>query len=661
MIRLKTIFTWDNFHFYALILLVMILSMHYWYVGCVLIVFLYVLRKRLNFILLTLILLSYIGMFIMYLPSESLVDQSFLITDKTNHDTYYTYLVKNGLKTYELNHKSDFQIGDVVYIKGEVECFRKQTSPGGFDSYYYNLGRHIRGRVRVVEIKYQSNIMIFKLKAVDNPFMRLIKDQDILDISVYDFLFTLSSLHLSFIVFLMYKVFYFLDVKNKEKYLLISIILAIFYVIGESILVLSLFIYYALKYINKLFNLSLSAFEIEVVGFIFILIIQPMSIYNYSFIVIYTIVFMNYLKVNQSNLSNLLYTPLILLPFLVIFQGKIDLFMLFLIPLLSLLLKYIYTPVIILVTLIPTLNLIEPLRDFFESIFSFLSVYNFKFYLPVLSVVFIVLYLMLLIYMDLAYTKISYTKRLACVLCLICISYIYTLKPVPDQVIFLDVGQGDSSIIFKNDTVIVVDAYNSVDSYLKHYYVDVIDYLILTHNDLDHMKEAKKLIDIYEVKTLVLSYYQSYDLMHPNTMYIYKDNLIYIEALDLRFLGPIKDYKEPNDNSIVFSIIVSDNKFLFTGDIGVNVEKDLVNTYKEKLDSDILKVPHHGSMTSSSHIFIEAVTPRVGVMSVGYKNMYQLPDIEILNRYQRYGIKVYQTSIDGSILVKDDNYILFPP
>ncbi|MCR5231610.1 MAG: hypothetical protein K6B64_03085, partial [Acholeplasmatales bacterium] len=97
-------------------------------------------------------------------------------------------------------------------------------------------------------------------------------------------------------------------------------------------------------------------------------------------------------------------------------------------------------------------------------------------------------------------------------------------------------------------------------------------------------------------------------------------------------------------------------KYLFTGDMEEKEEMDLINKYKKELDSDILKVGHHGSNTSSSINFLDYVSPTYSIISVGENNKYNLPDIEIVNRLKKFGI-VYQTNLCGNItIIQKNNY-----
>lgn len=93
-------------------------------------------------------------------------------------------------------------------------------------------------------------------------------------------------------------------------------------------------------------------------------------------------------------------------------------------------------------------------------------------------------------------------------------------------------------------------------------------------------------------------------------------------------------------------------KVLFTGDISYKIEKLLINKYKNNLKSDILIVPHHGSITSSSEEFIGVVNPQYAIISAGYMNRYNHPHQKILHRYTNLGIKILNTITNGSINFK---------
>lgn len=116
----------------------------------------------------------------------------------------------------------------------------------------------------------------------------------------------------------------------------------------------------------------------------------------------------------------------------------------------------------------------------------------------------------------------------------------------------------------------------------------------------------------------------------------------------------IKAAGDLNADSIVGKLIYGDFSMLFTGDSEAETEKDLLKTYGTDLKSTILKVPHHGSKTSSDRSYLQAVAPDAGLISLGAGNDYGHPHKVTLNKYNALNIKLYRTDQDGSITVTTD-------
>ena len=110
-----------------------------------------------------------------------------------------------------------------------------------------------------------------------------------------------------------------------------------------------------------------------------------------------------------------------------------------------------------------------------------------------------------------------------------------------------------------------------------------------------------------------------------------------------------KEYGNENDNSNVIYTELNNYKFLLMGDAGVEVEQDLIKKYNLQ-DIDVLKVGHHGSKTSSSEEFVNEVSPKYSIISVGKNNFYGHPSKEVLDTLSNS--KIYRTDIDGSIVIK---------
>ena len=128
------------------------------------------------------------------------------------------------------------------------------------------------------------------------------------------------------------------------------------------------------------------------------------------------------------------------------------------------------------------------------------------------------------------------------------------------------------------------------------------------------------------------------------------------DGVDFKFLSPAENgefsqSKTRNNHSCVLRVSSEAGSALLTGDIEKKVEKQLVEKYAGQLSSDVLIVPHHGSNTSSSLSFINSVSPKISVISAGYKNRYKLPANRVVKRYANLDREIIQTADNGAILI----------
>lgn len=266
----------------------------------------------------------------------------------------------------------------------------------------------------------------------------------------------------------------------------------------------------------------------------------------------------------------------------------------------------------------------------------------------------------------------------------IIIILIITTKPYIENEIlnihFIDVGQGDCTIIrTPSGKNIIIDGgegnsekydygRNVLFPYLLDRRIKKIDYIIISHADSDHIGGLMYILEKMDVKKVLIG-------RQPETssqleelikivdkkkikMYILKnDDEIKIEKnVKIEVLCPFKDkYISENllnNNSLVFKLKYNNFSILFTGDIEEIAEKEILNSYKNKLKSTIIKAPHHGSKSSSSQDFLEAVSPQIGLIGVGKNNKYGHPSKEVLERYEKSGIRIYRTDLNGEISIQ---------
>ncbi|MFA6226634.1 MAG: lamin tail domain-containing protein [Methanoregula sp.] len=237
---------------------------------------------------------------------------------------------------------------------------------------------------------------------------------------------------------------------------------------------------------------------------------------------------------------------------------------------------------------------------------------------------------------------------------------------------FLDVGQGDSSlIIFGNKTILIdageVDMGGRVVSDLRELGVTRIDLLVATHPHSDHIGGMQKVLDNFPVGQVLDS-----GMPHSSALYerfletIDKKNIPYKVAVQgdeidldpaLRILvlsPPEKRFGDDlNTNSIMLRISYGTINFLFTGDAGGEAETALVKS-GYALDAQILKVGHHGSMYSSSPAFIARVHPETAFISLGQDNPYGHPHKQAIDTLTQASATIYRTDRNGTILVRSD-------
>ena len=248
------------------------------------------------------------------------------------------------------------------------------------------------------------------------------------------------------------------------------------------------------------------------------------------------------------------------------------------------------------------------------------------------------------------------------------ISY-YTITPTIE---FIDVGQGDSILIrLNNDKDILIDTggilkYESnfkfvnefsigndvLVPYLKSIGIDDIDYLFITHGDMDHIGGSYDLVNKIDVKNIYLNgsiNELEERLLLYNPIYLKEKDTLTIGNAIIRVLNPYKETNE-NDSSIVLYIEINGYKTLLMGDASKVVEEYIINNYD--LDIDILKLGHHGSKTSTSDIFIKNINLKYGIISVGENNRFKHPNKEVLDILNKYNVNIYRTDECGSIRFK---------
>ena len=237
------------------------------------------------------------------------------------------------------------------------------------------------------------------------------------------------------------------------------------------------------------------------------------------------------------------------------------------------------------------------------------------------------------------------------------------------EVHFIDVGQGDATLIKADGHAMLIDAGENdkgtaVQLYLQKQGVERLDYLVLTHTDSDHIGGADVIISKFDIGQIFLSDFK-------------KDNKTYRELMDsmksrnmtfstpevgaeyelgdavFTIIAPNDNYEDPNNSSIALILDHGENSFLFSGDCEEEAEQDILENGMN-LDVDVYQAGHHGSRSSSTEEFLDAMSPEYAVISCAEGNSYGHPHAQTLNNLRGRRIKVFRTDEQGSIVAYSD-------
>jgi len=231
---------------------------------------------------------------------------------------------------------------------------------------------------------------------------------------------------------------------------------------------------------------------------------------------------------------------------------------------------------------------------------------------------------------------------------------------------FLNIGQGDACLIKtpKHHTIIVDGGPDQKLSLAKissklPFYDRSIDLVVLTHNHADHLNGLIEIIDDFDIGAILITGVISNQEMYKtflnkilkhnikiffaeSTKDFYFDDDVYLDILYPFTNQKNKRFKNLNNASIVFNLHYKDKKILFTGDL----EEDLhpfITKYKKDIQTDILKVAHHGSRNGTTEMFLENVLPSIGILSYGINNKFKHPHQEALDLLNKFDVKICRT------------------
>ena len=237
---------------------------------------------------------------------------------------------------------------------------------------------------------------------------------------------------------------------------------------------------------------------------------------------------------------------------------------------------------------------------------------------------------------------------------------------------FIDVGQADCALLECGGQYMIIDGGNREDgqlvvSYLEQQGVEELTAVVCSHAHEDHVGGLPSVLAVYPTAA-VYAPTRTYSSKVFDDFVYYTDqqgleitipepgDTMQLGEAEITVLGPVQSYADPNDTSIVLRVEYGDTSFIFTGDMETGPENDMLDYWGDRIEwkSDVLKVGHHGSYTSTGYRFLREVDPDYGVISVGTGNSYGHPHEEAMSRLNQAGVTLFRTDELGTIVAVSD-------
>ena len=615
-----------------------------------------------------------------------------VVLEKKKKNNQCTIVFREKEKIITIIDNFPYDVGDIVIVKGKLEKINNNTIFNLFNYREYLQSRGIHWKLKISEVslfKKNSNILIEIKKKIVSKIEKyqykeylyafILGDTSYFNSDIrykyqligLSYILSIGSFQIMFIIKILEKIERKLRVKKSRK-IIINILVIGLYILFESkiIGVLRSGLCYILKSILDYKKIKIKYYKIILIIGIILLIINPNYLNNigflYSFGISLAISLLrkrikgNYFK-RFIKISIIAF--IIGLPITIYNNYEINFLSVIFTFLLIPIYHFIVFPLSIIIFFFPFLcpffNLIIFILEKIISEFFKIDFLTFVFGKPSM-------FLVLLYY---AIISLSFYKKKFFLLFTIVLIIHHNINLIIKEnlVTFLDVGEGDAIIVKSNNNVSLIDTggslyYNysiNIIKYLKSLGIFKVNNLILTHGDFDHMGWSFDLVNNIKIEKVIFNCGSYNELEKELIKVLDKSTIPYYSCIkelkvnSNKFLFlQTKEYNNENDNSNVIYTEINGYKFMFMGDAGVAKEKDILEKYNIS-NIDILKVGHHGSKTSSSRKFINGISPKYAVISVGKNNIYHHPNKDVLKTLEIS--KIYRTDVNGSIMFKIKN------
>lgn len=611
----------------------------------------------------------------------------------TTDDKKITLLIKAKEKIqgiYYLNSKQknkDLKIGYKVKVLGTITKPRTPSTKNLFDYSFYLKKQGIYHLITIDEIKIiKSSTKIFDRiknilnKKITHPYMQafLLGNDEKIEEEVrlsyqengISHLLAISGMQFYLIANAILKILKKIKVPKKTSYLVTFLIIFLYFLILDlNASILRGVLFFFLFSINKVWKWNLPKNRLIIFSIIITILINPYFITEAAFLYSFTISIglLYFFQEETSYWKSLWYSSI--LSFLL--SIPISLYYFYQVNVLSIVYNLFYIPYVNLVvfplTIITFLiPIIEPLYQLSITILEqsslFLSKIEIgKFIFPKVGIlIYLLEFLFLLIYIK------RKQRKVLIIIITIFLGHYLSFYLKEDFIKLIDVGQGDSILLFSKGKGTLIDTGGKINfdgkesstitkyttiPLLKSLGIKELEYLFLTHGDMDHMGESFYLINHFKVKKIYINLGEISNLenklIKEKAKKSKQDSTFQLGNFTLYQLN--KAWKDENNSSSVYYVSHPNLNILFMGDATTKTEEYLLENYN--LDIDILKVGHHGSSTSTGINFLDATSPRLALISVGENNRYNHPNKEVLNNLEINTIPYLMTKDSGTITI----------
>jgi competence protein ComEC len=567
--------------------------------------------------------------------------------------------------------------GDTYLLTGQITPPDRNTFPSGFNYQNYLLSKRIKYVTYNPDLSYVKSghsIYILKenVKNYINENLPLSKDyvktfvladkndidqdlqEDIRKLGI-SHLFAVSGFHIALLVLTLDRILKKSIRKDIIRQIIISSFLLVFLLLTSfSPSVLRAALMYIFLVLNKKLKLSLSTIDILSIIFLLIMICNPFSHLNVGFVLsflvtLFILLSLNILKNKQSIHALFLVGTISFLstiPIIMNLNHEINILTIVFNVLFVLLMSYIVLPLNYISFILPFLDYLNnEINTIYNQLITIASVFDFmiirgSFTHPIYIMMYYSLLLSFLMNIEIG-------KKVMKIVVVFVLFMIITLNSTHfeplKKVVFLDV-KGDSTLItdhFNHCNILIdtgeKDEYHSVLHYIQSRNIKKIDYVIITHYHSDHYGELETINEHVSIETLITNKNVSDYHTQP-----FSCGSIVINIYPMSYTS-----NNENNNSIILSLLIEDDHYLFTGDIEEERELEFINRYH--IDVDYLKVPHHGSNTSSSEEFIDCIKPEEVIVSARRNYRIAHPNEDVVRLYRSKGIEVQITKNEGTI------------